>query len=162
MFSRNHFTARHTQRCSGKFGTGRTLKSPLPLCSPFSPTLSSLVLSPSENARKSSSLPSLLFPSLLLPFPYRRDLGRAACPQWLQWDAPNSPPKLPLPLRRSPSPSNTPIPRPNPLTIPNGIRIQSAFFHNTLPGHTHTDGLGDRSLIAVSYTHLTLPTNREV
>ena len=34
-------------------------------------------------------------------------------------------PKLPLPLRRSPPKSNTSIPRPTPLTIPNGIRIQS-------------------------------------
>ena len=46
---------------------------------------------------------------------------------WLQWDAPNSPPKLPL-LRRSPPKSNTPIPSPTPLTTPNSIRIQSAIL----------------------------------
>jgi len=34
-------------------------------------------------------------------------------------------PKLPLPLRRSPPKSNTPTLSPTPLTIPNGIRIQS-------------------------------------
>jgi len=44
-------------------------------------------------------------------------------PHWLQWDAPNSPPKLPIPLRRSPLKSNTLIPRPTPLTIPNGTRL---------------------------------------
>jgi len=37
-------------------------------------------------------------------------------------------PKLPLPLRRSPSKSNTPIPSPTPLTTLNGIRIQSAVL----------------------------------
>ena len=45
---------------------------------------------------------------------------------WLQWNAANSPPKLPLPLRRSPPKSNTPIPTPTPLITPNGIWIQSA------------------------------------
>jgi len=49
-------------------------------------------------------------------------------PHWLQWDAANSPPKLPLPIRRSPPKSNTPIPSPTPLTTPNGIRIQSAML----------------------------------
>ena len=44
-------------------------------------------------------------------------------PHWLQWDAANSPPKLPLPLRRSPPKSNTPLPSPTRLTIPNGITI---------------------------------------
>jgi len=46
-----------------------------------------------------------------------------------------SPPKLPLPLRRSPPKSNTPIPSPTPLTTPNGIRIQSAV----LPQFTRAD-----------------------
>jgi len=49
-------------------------------------------------------------------------------PHWLQWDAPNSPPKLPLGLRRSSPKSNTPIPSPTPLTTPNGIQIQSAVL----------------------------------
>ena len=40
-------------------------------------------------------------------------------PHWLQWDAPNSPQKLPLSLWRSPPKSNTPIPRPT----PNGIQV---------------------------------------
>jgi len=37
-------------------------------------------------------------------------------------------PKLPLPLRRSPSKVNTPIPILTPLTTPNSIRIQSAVL----------------------------------
>jgi len=47
---------------------------------------------------------------------------------WLQWDTPNSHPKLPLPLRRSLPPSNTPITRLTRPTIPNGSRIHSAIF----------------------------------
>jgi len=57
-------------------------------------------------------------------------------PLWLQWDAANSPPKLPLRLRRSPLKSNTPIPSQTPLTTPNGIQIQSAV----LPLITCADG----------------------
>jgi len=49
-------------------------------------------------------------------------------PRWLQWDAQINPPKLPLPLRRSPLPSNTPIAQPTPLTIPHGIHIKSAIL----------------------------------
>jgi len=49
-------------------------------------------------------------------------------PHRLQWDAPNSLPKLLLPLRRQPPPSNTPVPWPIPLTIANGIRIRSAVL----------------------------------
>ena len=44
-------------------------------------------------------------------------------PLVIQWDAPNSPPKLLLPLQQSPPPSNTSVPPPTVLTIPNGIRI---------------------------------------
>jgi len=55
-------------------------------------------------------------------------------PHCLQWDATNSLPKLPLPLRRSPP--KTPIPSPTPLTTPNGIEIQSAV----LPLLTCADG----------------------
>jgi len=56
----------------------------------------------------------------------------------------NSFPKLPLPVRLSPPPSNTPIPRPTPLTIPNGIRIHSAVlpqytFWTDRPTDRHTD-----------------------
>jgi len=47
---------------------------------------------------------------------------------WIQWDAPNSPPKLLLPLHWSPPPSNTPIPQLTPFTILNGIKIQSAIL----------------------------------
>jgi len=43
-------------------------------------------------------------------------------------ERPKFTPKLPFPLRRSPSPSNTPIPRPTPLTTPNSIRTQSAVL----------------------------------
>jgi len=61
-------------------------------------------------------------------------------PHWLQWDAQNSPSKLPFRLRRSPPPSNTPIPRPTTLTIPNGIRIKSAVLPQyTFLTDTHTD-----------------------
>ena len=58
-------------------------------------------------------------------------------PHWLQWDAANSPPKLPLPLRRSPPKFNTPIPSPTPLTTPNGIQIQSAVLPQLTHRHTH-------------------------
>ena len=47
---------------------------------------------------------------------------------WLQWDASHLPPKLPIPLRRSPPPSGTPIPRPTLLITPYGIQIQSAVL----------------------------------
>ena len=58
----------------------------------------------------------------------------------LQWNAPNSPPKLPLPLRRSTLPSNTPIPQPTPLSNPNGIQIQSAVLPQyTFQTDRHTD-----------------------
>jgi len=72
-------------------------------------------------------------------------------------------PKLPLPLRRSPLPSNTPTPRPTPLTIPNGIRIHalSRFATVHFPDrHTHrpTDGLGECSNTAYARYR---PTDRE-
>jgi len=64
---------------------------------------------------------------------------------WLQWDAPNSPPKLPFPLRRSPPSSNTPIPRPTPLTTPNGIWIHSAVLPQyTFRTHIQTDTQTER------------------
>jgi len=60
-------------------------------------------------------------------------------------------PKLALLLRLSPPPSNAPH-RPTPVTIPNGIRIQSAVlpqdtFRTDRQTHTHrpTDWLGDSS-----------------
>ena len=68
---------------------------------------------------------------------------------WLECDAPNLSPKLPLPLRRSPPPSNTPIPRLTPLTTPNGIQICSAVLPQytfRTDRHTHADGLTDRSV----------------
>jgi len=70
-------------------------------------------------------------------------------PHWLQWDAPYSPPKLPLiTLRRSPPPSNRPILRPTPLTTPNGIQIQSTIRHNMLcrPTDRQIDGPGESSV----------------
>ena len=47
---------------------------------------------------------------------------------WLQWRAPNSPPKVPLPVDRSPNPITCLIPGPVRPTMPNGIRIRSAVF----------------------------------
>jgi len=49
-------------------------------------------------------------------------------PHWLQWDAANSPPKLPLPFRRSPPKPNTPVPSLTSLTTSNGIWIQSPIL----------------------------------
>jgi len=64
-------------------------------------------------------------------------------PHWLQWDAPNLQSKLPLPLQWSLPPSNMPIPWSTPLTIPNGIQIQSAVlpqytFQTDTDWHTET------------------------
>ena len=66
-------------------------------------------------------------------------------PHWLQWDAPNSPPKLPLPVDVD-YPSNTLINRLTPHTISNDIWIQSAVLPQyILDRQTHRprDGLGD-------------------
>jgi len=66
-------------------------------------------------------------------------------PHWLQWDTPNSPPKLPLLLRRSLPPSNTPILRLASLTIPNGIPIQPAVLPQyTFRSYTETNWPIDR------------------
>jgi len=69
-------------------------------------------------------------------------------PHWLQWDALNSPPKLPLPLHwspPSPPPSNTLILWPTPLTIPNGILIQSAVLPQyTFRTYSQTDSKTDK------------------
>ena len=55
---------------------------------------------------------------------------------WLQWDAPNSPPKLPLLLRRSPPKSNTVHPfLDRPLSPPQTVSgSNQPFRHNTLCG----------------------------
>ena len=74
--------------------------------------------------------------------PAQSNLGRAASqsPHWLQSDAPNSPQNCPF-LSMITTPSNTPIPWPTPLSIPNGIRINSAV----LPQYTlRTDRQTDR------------------
>ena len=47
---------------------------------------------------------------------------------WLQWCAPNSPPKVPLPIDRFPNPTTCLIPGPVRSMMPNGIRIRSAVF----------------------------------
>ena len=52
----------------------------------------------------------------------------AADSLWLQWGAPYSPPKLPLPVDRSPAPNTSLIPGPVRPTMLNGIRIRSAVF----------------------------------
>jgi len=51
---------------------------------------------------------------------------------WLQWDAPHSPPKLPLPLRRSPPKSNTPFPRLTHLPPQTASGSNQPFCHNSL------------------------------
>jgi len=65
-----------------------------------------------------------------------------------------------LSLRRSSTIStlsNIPIPRPTPMTIPNGIQIQSPFFHNLSTGQTdrqtdrQTDWLGDKHVPTSAY-----------
>ena len=71
--------------------------------------------------------------------------GRVAAkvsPHWLQWRAPNSPPKVPPPVDRSPSPTTCLIPGPVLSMMSNGIWLRSAvFFHNALdrPMHRPTD-----------------------
>ena len=75
--------------------------------------------------------------------PAQSNLGKAMpqTPYYLQWDTPNSPAKLPLPLQRSTSASNRPIPWLTPLTIPIGIWIQPVI----LPQYTfRTDWPTDR------------------
>jgi len=57
--------------------------------------------------------------------------GRVAVkvsPYWLQWRAPNSRPKVPLPVDRSPNPTTCLIPGPVRAMMPNGIRTRSAGF----------------------------------
>ena len=49
-------------------------------------------------------------------------------PHWLQWCAPNSPPKVPLPVDQSPNPTTCLIPGPVQPTMPNGIQIRSTIF----------------------------------
>jgi len=86
--------------------------------------------------------------SSILEQPHRHPSHRES--HWLQWDALHLPPKLPLPLRWSPLPSNTPIPRPIPLTTPNGIHMQSAIFSQ----YRHTHGISDRPVRIPTYTLL--------
>ena len=67
-------------------------------------------------------------------------------PRWLQWNAPNPPPKTtPFPLTIT-TPSNTRVPRPTSYTTPNGTRIHSAICHNSLSRQTDRprDGLGEK------------------
>ena len=90
---------------------------------------------------------------LLINSPPQSNLERVLChPHWLQCDALHSLPKLPISLRRLPPSSNTPIPRPTPLITPNGIRIQSAFRHNTVSRQTdrQTDRWDRRQLYTES------------
>ena len=65
-------------------------------------------------------------------------------PHWLQWRAPNSPPKVPLSVDRSPNPTTCLIPGPFRPMMPNGIRIRSAVFpqctgQTDRPTHVRTD-----------------------
>jgi len=67
-----------------------------------------------------------------------------------QWDAPNSPPKVPIPVDRSPNPTTCLNPGPVRPMMPNGIRIRSAVY-SQCTGRTdrrtdrETDGPTDRS-----------------
>jgi len=82
-------------------------------------------------------------------------------PRRLQWDAPNSLPKLPLVLRRSPPPSNTPIPRPTSLTTQTASN--QPFCHNTLWTEIQTDRWDRRQLYSKSaYALLYIDTERRV
>ena len=68
----------------------------------------------------------------------------------LQWRAPNSPPKVPLPVDRSPNPTVCLIPGPVRPMMPNGIRIRSAVFpqctaQTDARTHRQTDRQTDRS-----------------
>jgi len=82
---------------------------------------------------------------------YRSCTTTQQSPHWLQWDAPSSPSKLHLPLRRSPPLSNTSIPRPTPLTKrhPDPLsRFATVHFpdqQTDRPTHRPTDELGNRS-----------------
>ena len=71
----------------------------------------------------------------------------ATSPQWLQ-ECPKFMPKTAPSHLMITTPSNTPIPQPTPLTIPNGIRIQSAVFPQYTfwtDRHTNTNRLDDSS-----------------
>ena len=80
---------------------------------------------------------------------------------WLQWRAPNSPPKVPLPVDRSQNPTTCLIPGPARPLMRNGIRIRSAVF----PQYTgQTDAPTDRPrenfmTISPCATRATLPNN---
>ena len=90
----------------------------------------------------------------------------------LQWCAPNSPPKVPLPVDRSPNPITCLIPGPVRPTMPNGIRIQSAIFPQcTAQTDAPTDGCIDqltdrprKSLIIIGCcaTTATQPNNTQI
>jgi len=55
---------------------------------------------------------------------------------WLQWRAPNSPPKVPLPVDRSQNPTTYLIPVPVGPMMRNSIRIWSAAFPQCTDGQT--------------------------
>ena len=63
-------------------------------------------------------------------------------PHWLQWCTPNSPPKVPLPMDRSPNPTMYLIPGPIRPMTPNDIRIRSAIFHNAVDRPTDRSSTG--------------------
>jgi len=71
-------------------------------------------------------------------------------PHWLQKDAQNSSPKLPLPLRQLSLPSNTPIPWPTPhhpkQHLDPIISILTRHTHTDRQTDQPTDGIGDRSI----------------
>ena len=62
--------------------------------------------------------------------------GTAECPYTLQWDAPHSPSKLPLPMGRSGPPSNTWFPGPTRVLNPNGISMVQLFLQGSLVWQT--------------------------
>ena len=85
-------------------------------------------------------------------------------PQWLQWSAPKSPPKVPLPVDRSPNCTTCLIPGPVRPMMPNGIWIRFAVFPNALDRQTDRpmDRPTDRSresLMTIGRCAMTRPKN---
>jgi len=79
---------------------------------------------------------------------------------WLQLHAPNSPPKFPPPLERSPAPSNTPIPQTTHSPPKMVSRCNQSFCHSTSSGQTDrqtnrsTDGIGTKYVSTPTYALL--------
>jgi len=107
----------------------KTTRNPLPLAARWSPSNTTMPGPTALTTPNNSSIGSCISHTTMQQSPH-----------WWQWDAPNSPSKLPLPLQRSPPPSNTPILRPTPVMIPNGIWIHSVvWLQYTFRTNRHND-----------------------